>query len=309
MDPRLALRFSGRLHTLLATLLVGCAEVEGADEARRLFVVEGFDQPESVQYDADQDVYFVSSMAGVGSAKDGIGYISTFSAVRPQPPAVFVQGGEGGVVLDAPKGMAIQGDTLWVADIDVIRGFHRRTGDPVGEVDLRPYGAVLLNSLAAAPDGTLYASDSAIIMAPAGVLYSTGQKIFAIRGGVIRVIAEGDDLGFPNGLDWDVGGDRLVVASFHPFASEVYALDPESGQRVTLASGIGRFDGVTSLGDGRLLFTSWRDSTLQIVEGDQRRRVVGNLWQPADFGIDTRRNRVAIPLVLPSQVVIWELPR
>ena len=32
--------------------------------------------------------------------------------------------------LDAPKGMAIVGDTLWVADIDAVRGFNRKTGGP-----------------------------------------------------------------------------------------------------------------------------------------------------------------------------------
>jgi hypothetical protein len=36
--------------------------------------------------------------------------------------------------------------------------------------------------------------------------------------------------------------------------------------------------------------------------------VIGDLWQPADPGMDTRRMRVAIPLVLQGRVEIWQLP-
>ena len=66
-------------------------------------------------------------MLGPGSLKDGSAYIARVNAGDPRRAAVFVAGGRGGAVLDAPKGMALQGDTLWVADIDVLRGFHRRT--------------------------------------------------------------------------------------------------------------------------------------------------------------------------------------
>src|SRR2546422_7709536 len=40
----------------------------------------------------------------------------------------FIEGGHSGVTLNAPKGLAIRGDTLWVADIDVVRAFDARTG-------------------------------------------------------------------------------------------------------------------------------------------------------------------------------------
>jgi hypothetical protein len=37
--------------------------------------------------------------------------------------------------------------------------------------------------------------------------------------------------------------------------------------------------------------------------------MITGLWQPADLGVDTRRNRVAIPVVLQGRVEIWDLPR
>src|SRR5256885_8154331 len=47
-----------------------------------------------------------------------------------------IEGGRTGVTLHAPKGMALNGDTLWVADIDVVRAFNAKTGALVDSVSL-----------------------------------------------------------------------------------------------------------------------------------------------------------------------------
>jgi hypothetical protein len=77
---------------------------------------------------------------------------------------VFIEGGKNGVALDAPKGMAVVGDTLWVADIDVLRGFDRHTGRPVATIDFRPLTPTMLNDVAAGPEGTLRVTDTGILM-------------------------------------------------------------------------------------------------------------------------------------------------
>ncbi len=283
--------------------------------ARKLHVVQGLGFPESVRYDPDQDVYFISNMAGPGSLKDGNGFIVRIRAEDLSGAEVFVQGGRNGVTLDAPKGMAIRGDTLWVADIDVVRGFHRVTGAPLATIDLRPHGAVLANDVAVGPDGSLYVTDTGIAMTDKGVMYRGGDKVLVIGpGGAVSLLAEGKDLGRPNGITWDPEGKRWIVVSFHPFRSEVYALQPgrtaPRGEepRTVLLRGLGKFDGVERLPDGRLLVTCWSDSSLHLVTGTTSQRIIRDLWQPADLGVDTRRNRVAIPLVLQGRVEIWELP-
>ncbi len=311
---------------LLPAVLAACALASGAcgrtaeardapAAARKLHVVQGLGFPESVRYDPDQDVYFVSNMAGPGSLKDGNGFIVRIRAEDLSRAEVFVQGGINGAVLDAPKGMAISGDTLWVADIDVVRGFHRRTGAPLATIDLRPHGAVLANDVAVGPDGSLHVTDTGIAMTDKGVMYRGGDKIFTIGPNrAVSLLAEGRDLGRPNGITWDPEGKRWIVVTFDPFRSEVYALAPDSpaprGQepRTVLLRGLGKFDGVERLADGRLLVTCWADSSLHLVTGTTSQRIIRDLWQPADLGVDTRRNRVAIPLVLQGRVEIWELP-
>src|SRR5256886_12948793 len=74
----------------------------------------------------------------------------------------FIEGGHNGVTLHAPKGLALLGDTLWVADIDVVRAFDARTGAPRDSVSLATLGAVFLNDIAIAQTGALYITDSGI---------------------------------------------------------------------------------------------------------------------------------------------------
>ena len=63
----------------------------------------------------------------------------------------------------------------------------------------------------------------------------------------------------------------------------------------TIATGPGGYDGVEVLSDGRILVSSWADSSVQVIENGAFRKVVGNVDAPADIGIDTKRNVLAIP--------------
>jgi sugar lactone lactonase YvrE len=271
---------------------------------------DGFYGPESVRYDPEYDLYYVSNMFGPGSAKDRMGYIARINAKDLSAIDVFIQSGKNGVVLNAPKGMAIQGDTLWVTDIDVVRGFSRKTGKPTRTIDLTPVHPQLLNDIGAAPDGTMYATDTGIIMSDKGVTHPGGDKVIEIRqDGAIRVRTNGLQLGWPNGVTWDAGRNRWVVVSFDPFHSVIYGLAPDGGAPDTIAKGRGRYDGIEILDDGSMLVTCWNDQSLHILTPDgQDRGLIGNLLSPADIGVDTRRNRVAIPLGTRGRVEVWQLP-
>jgi len=281
---------------------------EGGDSlARKVGEIEDLHAPESVRYDSLQDVFFVSNMQGLGSDKDNHAFILRVSAADYAKMSIFAQSGEKGVELNAPKGMAIQADTLWVADIDVLRGFNRLTGAPVATIDFRQYGAVLLNDVAIGPDGSLYITDTGIIMSEKGVLHPGGDKIFRLQGRSIQALALTPPTAWPNGITWDKRQKRWLVVTFDPFVSELSAFSLSGGARTTLGKGIGRFDGVEVLADGRILVSAWSDSSIHAFADGKDVRIIRNLSQPADIGIDTRRNRVAIPLGMVDRVQFWEL--
>src|SRR5512141_722568 len=114
---------------------------DSSAEASRIRVGVDFRAPESVRYDPDQDLYFISNINGGMSSRDGNGFIMRVNAANPADATIFAQSGRGGVTLDAPKGLALTGDTLWVTDIDVVRGFDRHTGAPLATVGFRPLHA------------------------------------------------------------------------------------------------------------------------------------------------------------------------
>lgn len=279
--------------------------------ARRVAAITGLAQPESVVHDTEQDVYFVSNMRGAGSDRNNAGYIVRIHAADRSRMDIFARGGVDGVTLHAPKGLVLGGDVLWAADIDVIRGFDRRTGRNVANLDLSGPGAVMLNALTVDPAGTLYVTDTGIVMTDHGVLYPRGDRVFAIERPasaqpVVRTVAEGPQLELPNGIAWDAANGALVVASFNPFSSEVYALAPDGAKRV-IGRGPGRFDGLQLLEDGRIVTTSWVDHSLHVFHDGRHYRIATNLHTAADLGVDYRRNLLLVPLVLPGRLELWEI--
>lgn len=264
-------------------------------------------QPESVRYDPEQDVFFISNMVGFGSVKDGNGYIVQVRANDLSIGKIFAQSGRAGVVLDAPKGMTLDGDTLWVCDIDKMRAIDRRTGVALGTLDLAPYGALLLNDVTMAGDGAMYITDTGILMTDKGVIYKGADKIFRVAGGKVSIVASGAGLMRPNGVTWDKEADRLIVVTFDPFHSQMYSLAPNGGRRL-LAKGNGKFDGIEPLGGGRFMVSSWNDSSVRLLGNGENRRIASGVLSPADIGYDTRRSRLAIPVGPLNQVQLWQLP-
>lgn len=88
------------------------------------------DAPESAVYDSTQDVWYVSNIVGDAATKDHNGFITRLKGDGTVDSLHFVKSGTNGALLDAPKGLALHGDTIWVADIDVARAFDKRTGKP-----------------------------------------------------------------------------------------------------------------------------------------------------------------------------------
>ena len=277
--------------------------------ARLITTISGLHDPESALYDAEQDVIFISNMHGDGSDKDGHGYIVRVAAGDYANAQIFVEGGRNGAVLDAPKGMTLRDSVLWVTDIDVLRGFHRRTGAPVGVIDMRSHGAILLNDVATAPDGSLYVTDSAIRMTAKGTIYQNGDRIFAIApSGAVTMVAQGEQLRSPNGIQWHAGRQRWLVAAFDPFQSMIYELPARAGEPVrVIAQGPGNFDGLQILEDGSIVVTCWADYSLHLLRDGRQSRIAGNIYQPADLGLDTRRHRLLVPSVILGRVEVWLL--
>lgn len=270
----------------------------------RVATVTGLSTPESVLWSAKDDAWFVSNINGSPLAKDGNGFISRLTRDGAIDSLHFIMGGRDSVKLNGPKGMALVGDTLWVADIDAVRAFNIRTGKPVASIELGKQ-ATFLNDIAVGPDGVIYITDSGLgFDAKGNPIHPGPDRIFGLTGRTTKVLAEGDWLGRPNGITWDATGNRFVVVSFG--APTLLGWKPGVAKVDTIGTGPGSQDGVEFVG-GDLLVTSWADSTVFSVSGSGNKKVVTGVASPADLGADQTRGLIAIPLFTQDKVEIWRV--
>jgi sugar lactone lactonase YvrE len=274
----------------------------------RTATVAGFKTPESVRYDSARDVFYVSNINGSPLAKDDNGFISSMKPDGTIDSLELIAGGRDGVTLNAPKGLALVGDTLWVADIDAVRAFNVHTGAVVATVDLTSFHAVFLNDVCVGGDGAIYVTDTGMKPSGDAMTHVAGaDRIFRIDAAHHATIAlASDSLHWPNGITWDASGNRFIVVPYDK-VPQILAWRPGTPQPVIIGYGSGQYDGVELLADRRLVITSWADSTISIRDGNVR-TAIRELPSPADIGIDTRRMHVAVPLLTKDRVEILTIP-
>ena len=109
--------------------------------------------PESVIFDSKTQAYYVSNVNGDGTAKDGNGFISQVDSLGKVKKANWVEG------LNAPKGLALLGNTLWVSDIDELVQIDIEKAAVVKKIPFK--GAKFLNDVAVTAEGIVFVSDTA----------------------------------------------------------------------------------------------------------------------------------------------------
>lgn len=278
-----------------------------AASAAKLGETTGLNTPESVRYDPDRDLFYISNINGNPSAKDNNGFIAVARADSIGAPLkMLVVSGRNGATLNAPKGLALIGDTLWVADIDHVRAFNRKTGARVADIDLSKQKATFLNDVAVGGDGAIYVTDSGINTDANGTMTHPGNdQIFKITGRRATVF-RADSLDTPNGITWDKANGRFILA---PLGSKsVQTWKPGDKAAATLVIGPGQYDGVEVLGDGRILVTSWADSTVNVIQNGAMSRMITGVDSPADIGVDTKRMVLALPRLSDNKVEYYKIP-
>jgi len=262
------------------------------DSSGIVAAIEGLSGPEAVRYDPDQDVYFISNFTGGGTEPDSNGFITKAGHGGAVQELKFMTGTET-YPLHAPRGMYITGDTLWAADIFGVHAFNRTTGEQLSFVDFRQFEPGFLNDVVQGADGHLYVTDTGI------------SKLFRISGDGVTVVA--DSLPAPpNGITTGNGGKLVMV----PWGGnkELFAWNPGTSSIETFATVEGgNFDGIEFVND-RILIASQVDSSIHLYNREEEYVYIRVPGRPADIGIDTKRNRIAVPYIALNRVDIWQLP-
>lgn len=281
----------------------GGAAAGSKSDAVVTFKDVGLATPESVFFEEASDVYLVSNISGSPLEADNNGFISKLTPDGKVDTLKWIEGGKNKVTLNAPKGMAIANDLLYVADLDTVRMFDRKTGAPSGEVKVP--GATFLNDMAKAPDGNVYVSDSGMKAGAKGFDPSGTDAVYMIdKAKKLTTVAKSKDLGGPNGLL--PVGDKLWVVTFG--SGEIYSLDAKGKKGDASKPAKGQLDGIFALPNGDIVVSSWEASAVYRGKpGGEMTAIIHDVKSPADIGYDKKRNRVVVPLFMENEVRAYDL--
>ncbi len=189
--------------------------------------------PESVIFDAKRNVLYVANINGDGSVHDGNGFITKLGTDGKISELEWVKG------LDAPKGMGIVENKLYVSDINKVVVIDILSGKI--EKSFTIEGAVFLNDITTDASGNVYISDS------------SNKKIYLLKDGTTSLWLENSLFEKPNGLlalkdglrVIDMKGGRFYNVSYDKKNAEVIAESVPSG------------DGIVEITRGAYLISNW----------------------------------------------------
>jgi hypothetical protein len=100
-------------------------------------VYGGFRFSESISYDADRDLYVAVNAGMPQDVVPNDGYVSLVNPDGTTHTLKWIGVNRNGLTLNHPLGSHIANGMLYVADIDVIRWFDMKTGEPRGSVPVQ----------------------------------------------------------------------------------------------------------------------------------------------------------------------------
>ena len=273
----------------LGILFLLCLQILGAEATlrERWSTAQDLRVPESVFFDPDAGCLYVSNINGGPAQKNGMGFLSKVDLDGRILDLEWITG------LNAPKGMGVYGDELYVTDIDRIVVIDKNravilTVHPVPE-------AKFLNDIAVDPKGTVYISDS------------SADTVYALKGGQITpVLSGGRYLKEPNGLFWE-GGALLIGVR-----SRILQWRPEEEELTVLVKTAGGIDGLQPTGAGDYLISDW-SGIVRLVSPTQEEQVLMDVSSQkantADFCYIPEENLLVVPTFGGNQLWSFELVR
>jgi DNA-binding beta-propeller fold protein YncE len=259
--------------------------------------VAGLQSPHSFLADPDSNSYFISNMNGDGQARDNNGFITKLSGNGEIIAFKFIQGGLGPVTLHAPKGMAIVGQVLYVADLEAVRTFDKTTGKPLDSIPIPDRKAARAGESVSVPAGI--AADTQ------GRLYVTDQGADAIyridTAPTLKLstfIAD-KDLAGPSGVAVHPKTGNILVVSWD--SGKVFEITPEGAKSELVSNGFftARFQNL-----GGVDFDRWGNMYVADTTKGKIWRMMPNkkfqviaeyLPTPRGVGIDRQNHLILVP--------------
>lgn len=269
---------------LLAVLFTCFSAVDAQIQLRESWTTDTvLNVPESVLYDASQDILFVSLIGGnPGINNDGRGSIGKLGTDGKIIDTNWVKG------LNSPKGMAKYRNTLYVTDANEVAVIDIQKGVILQKIPVP--GAAFLNDITVDNRGVVYVSDSKL------------NKIHRIEKGQLSLYL--DDVNNVNGL-LAVGEDLYAVS-----AGRLLKIDATK-RITTLASGMEKStDGLIQTAPGAFIVSAWIGVVYSVSESGKVIQLADYRSQKintADLGYHPKKKVLYVPTFWNKRVLAFNV--
>lgn len=239
--------------------------------------------PESVLYDSKNNTLYVACIDGKPDEKDGKGAIAKVSTAGKVTSAAWITG------LDAPKGMGMFKNNLYVADIDKVVVIDIAAGKITSSVAIE--GAKFLNDITVDKNGNVYVSDT-----------GTG-KIHLVKDNKASVYFESAEFKGINGLL--ALGNELYIVDFATGLNYKLSADKKLTQYGKSAEGA---DGIVLLGKDEYLVSSWNGEVDYVNAKGEATKLIDTREQKlnaADIEYDAKTKTLFVPTFFANSVMAY----
>lgn len=238
--------------------------------------------PESVLFDAGKNVLYVACIDGKPDAKDGKGSIAKVSPNGKIEKLNWVTG------LDAPKGMGVFKNNLYVSDISRVDVIDITTGKVTDKIEIE--GAEFLNDITVDKKGDVYVSDSKI------------NKIFVLKNKKPELYYENPEFKGTNGLLALADGSLYILDFGNGFNYKLSA-DKKLTKFSETSTGA---DGVVLAGKDEYLVSNWNGEVYYVGSDGKSQKLLDTKDQKisaADIEYDMKSKTLFVPTFFSNSVM------
>lgn len=253
----------------------------GQHQLTEIWETKDLPTPESVLYSAKDDILYVSLIDGEAMGKDGKGGVAILNLDGSIKTKDWI------TEMDAPKGLALYKDLLYVADITSVWVVDVITGNVINQIPFP--GAVMLNDVTIDDNGVVYVSDT------------RAGKIYQMRSNKPQVYLENKPS--VNGLKYSNGHLYALVGP------ELWKIDGNKKSTIVTKGFELGGDGLETIGNNEFLVTCW-GGLVYYVKADgsfEKLMDVRGKMNTADLGYHPQSNTVYIPTFNNNSVKAYTL--
>lgn len=276
------------ISLVLGSLLFGV-------EASKIEEISGFKSPESVF--VGKDFIYVSNVGEKLEplTKDYDGSITKLNHDGKVIEKDFI------TRLHAPKGLIEIDKTLYVLDIDTIKGFDLNSKKEVFNLPIP--NSVFLNAIAALDKNTIFISDTGT-----GIIHKVNLKDKTFETFYTMDL---QTQGGPNGML--IHNNELIIAGYHPDGNSggiVFGINLDNKKTRILINNKESFDGIVLTKNGEILVSSWGEDLkghLYTIypNGKIEKLNLPEMKGPADM--DLSNNTLWIPKMVEGKILKVQL--